>query len=81
VFIPSGLRRSIRTISPRAACNVLGKNGVGKNGSAKVWFVITGASKREALAQWQAGARLPATAVKGRQETAVWLDTAAWQAR
>lgn len=49
--------------------------------SAKVWFVITGASKREALAQWQAGARLPATAVKGRQETAVWLDTAAWQAR
>jgi 6-phosphogluconolactonase/glucosamine-6-phosphate isomerase/deaminase len=60
---------------------VLGKNGVGKNGSAKVWFVITGASKREALAQWQAGARLPATAVKGRQETAVWLDTAAWQAR
>ncbi len=49
--------------------------------SSKVWFVITGAGKRAALAQWQAGARLPATAVKGGQETAVWLDTAAWQAR
>lgn len=49
--------------------------------SARVWFVITGASKREALAQWQAGAPLPATVVQGRQETAVWLDTAAWKAR
>ncbi|WP_273526052.1 6-phosphogluconolactonase [Pseudomonas sp.] len=46
------------------------------NRSAKIWFVITGAGKGEALAQWQAGAPLPVGAMRAREETAVWLDAA-----
>ena len=46
--------------------------------SRKVWFVITGAGKREALRRWRGGEALPASAVAGRQETAAWLDAAAW---
>lgn len=45
--------------------------------SSKVWFVITGAGKRAALAQWRSGAPLPASEVSGRRETIVWLDAAA----
>ncbi|OJZ18232.1 MAG: 6-phosphogluconolactonase [Thiobacillus sp. 65-29] len=45
--------------------------------SRKLWFVVTGAGKRTALAQWQSGALLPASEVSGRQETIVWLDAAA----
>lgn len=39
-----------------------------------VWFVVTGAGKRDALARWAAGEKLPAAAVRGRATTLVWLD-------
>ena len=48
--------------------------------SARVWFVITGAAKREALLRWKAGAVLPVSAVRGRRETVAWLDSPAWPA-
>jgi len=47
------------------------------NRSAKVWFVVTGAGKREALARWKSGAVLPVSVVQGKQETVAWLDGAA----
>lgn len=48
------------------------------NRSAKLWVVVTGAGKREALQRWAAGVRLPVSVVRGRTETVVWLDAAAW---
>lgn len=48
------------------------------NRSARVWFVVTGAGKREALQRWRKGEALPVSAVHGRQQTVVWLDAAAW---
>lgn len=45
--------------------------------SQAVWFVVTGAGKREALARWEAGEKLPAAAVRGRLATLVWMDRAA----
>lgn len=42
-----------------------------------VWFVATGAGKRDALAAWRRGAALPAAAVRGRVATRLWLDAAA----
>ncbi|MDP1644569.1 MAG: 6-phosphogluconolactonase [Thiobacillus sp.] len=50
------------------------------NRSRRVWFVITGVGKREALLRWKSGAALPVSLVQGRQETAAWLDAAAWPA-
>jgi 6-phosphogluconolactonase len=50
------------------------------NRSQRVWFVITGAGKREALLRWKSGAALPASAVHGWQQTVAWLDAAAWPA-
>jgi len=47
------------------------------NRSAKVWFVVSGAGKREALARWKNGAVLPVSVVRGKQETVAWLDGAA----
>ena len=47
------------------------------NRSAKVWFVVTGAGKREALARWKSGAVLPVSVVQGKEETVVWIDGAA----
>lgn len=47
--------------------------------SRKLWFVITGAAKHEALARWRQGERLPVAAVHGREETVAWLDAAAWR--
>ena len=47
------------------------------NRSAKVWFVVTGSGKRQALLGWKSGVALPASAVRGRQQTVVWLDAAA----
>jgi 6-phosphogluconolactonase len=46
--------------------------------SQHVWLVITGASKREALARWNSGAVLPVAVVQGKQQTLAWLDRAAW---
>ena len=50
------------------------------NRSRRVWLVISGAAKREALLRWKRGEALPVSGVRGRQETAVWLDAAAWPA-
>lgn len=46
--------------------------------SERVWFVITGGTKRDAIRRWLDGARLPVAAVQGIQETAAWIDAAAW---
>jgi 6-phosphogluconolactonase len=48
------------------------------NRSAKVWFVVTGEAKHNALRRWQRGERLPVSVLRGRAETVVWLDAAAW---
>lgn len=48
--------------------------------SARVWFVITGGSKRHALRRWASGEALPVAAVHGTQETVAWVDAAAWPA-
>ncbi|HWR77101.1 MAG TPA: 6-phosphogluconolactonase [Thiobacillus sp.] len=45
--------------------------------SQRVWFVVTGSGKREALTRWMGGAVLPVSVVQGKQETVVWLDVAA----
>lgn len=50
------------------------------NRSRRVWFVITGSGKHEALLRWRCGETLPVSAVRGRQQTAAWLDAAAWPA-
>lgn len=42
--------------------------------SQRVWFIVTGAEKREAVARWKSGERLPASSVSGAMETIVWLD-------
>ena len=48
------------------------------NRSQHVWFVISGAGKRDALSCWKRGEVLPVSVVRGKQETVAWLDTAAW---
>ncbi|MDP2028396.1 MAG: 6-phosphogluconolactonase [Thiobacillus sp.] len=48
------------------------------NRSQQVWFVITGAGKREALSSWKSGEPLPVAAIHGKQQTAAWIDQAAW---
>lgn len=48
------------------------------NRSAKLWVVVIGAGKRDALQRWRRGEALPVSAVQGRQETVAWLDAAAW---
>lgn len=50
------------------------------NRSQCVWFVITGATKREALQRWKQGEALPIAAVHGKQQTVAWVDAAAWPA-
>ena len=42
--------------------------------SRRVWFVVTGVEKRDAIARWQSGERLPASSVSGKMETVVWLE-------
>ena len=48
------------------------------NRSQRVWFVITGAGKREALSHWKNGKPLPVSAIHGKRQTAAWIDQAAW---
>jgi 6-phosphogluconolactonase len=50
------------------------------NRSAKVWFVITGANKQDALRRWERCEALPVSVVHGSRETTVWLDAASWPA-
>lgn len=47
------------------------------NRSQRVWFVITGAGKRDALLRWKKGEPLPVSGIHGKQQTAAWLDRAA----
>lgn len=47
------------------------------NRSQRVWFVITGAGKCEALSRWKNGEPLPVSAIHGKQQTLAWLDQAA----
>ncbi|MDP2111597.1 MAG: 6-phosphogluconolactonase [Thiobacillus sp.] len=48
--------------------------------SGRVWFVVTGTGKREALLCWKNGETLPVSAVRGKLDTVAWLDAAAWPA-
>ncbi len=48
------------------------------NRSRRVWFVVTGSGKREALLRWRQGAKLPVSGVQGGLETVAWLDQVAW---
>lgn len=48
------------------------------NRRQRVWFVVTGSGKREALLRWRRGEKLPVSGVRGRLETVAWLDQAAW---
>lgn len=50
------------------------------NRSQRVWFVITGSGKREALMHWKNGETLPVSAVRGKVDTVAWLDAEAWPA-
>jgi 6-phosphogluconolactonase len=45
--------------------------------SKRVWFLVTGSEKREAVARWQAGKRLPVAAISGSCETVLWIEAAA----
>ena len=46
--------------------------------SRRVWFLVTGDGKRGAIVRWKRGETLPASVVRGREQTAVWLDAQAW---
>ena len=48
--------------------------------SRRVWFVVSGSGKREALARWKNGETLPVSAVRGKLDTMAWVDAAAWPA-
>ena len=48
--------------------------------SRRVWLVVTGSGKREVLLRWKRGEKLPVSVVRGRLETAAWLDQVAWPA-
>ena len=45
--------------------------------SRRVWFIVTGAEKREAVARWKKKENLPVAQVRGREETVAWVDQAA----
>lgn len=45
--------------------------------SQRLWFVVVGSGKRDALARWKSGVGLPVSAIQGKRETVVWLDAAA----
>ncbi|MBZ0069730.1 MAG: 6-phosphogluconolactonase [Thiobacillus sp.] len=45
--------------------------------SERVWFLVTGSSKKTAIAYWKEGGVLPVASVHGLRETVVWLDAEA----
>lgn len=61
---------------PPAARVSLSANRLGR--TARVWFLVAGPGKRAAVARWLRGEPLPAARVRGREESVVWLDAAAW---
>ena len=46
--------------------------------SRRVWFIISGTGKSDAVTRLRNGAALPVTAIHGRNETLAWLDQSAW---
>jgi 6-phosphogluconolactonase len=46
--------------------------------SRRVWFIISGEGKSDAVTRWKKGEALPVTAIRGRNETLAWLDQSAW---
>ena len=46
--------------------------------SRKLWFIVSGEGKSEAVKRWRNGAALPVAAIRGRSETLAWLDQSAW---
>lgn len=48
------------------------------NQSRAALFLITGASKRDALARWRAGGHLPMSAIHAMEITQALIDAAAW---
>jgi 6-phosphogluconolactonase len=48
------------------------------NRSRRVWWVVTGGDKRDAVSRWKDEAALPVSAIRGKQQTLAWLDQAAW---
>ncbi len=49
--------------------------------SHRVWFIVRGAGKSDAVTRWRKGEALPVTAIRGRNETLAWLDQSAWGAQ
>jgi 6-phosphogluconolactonase len=46
--------------------------------SQRVWFLVTGSGKREALLHWKRGEKPPVSVVRSKLETVAWVDQAAW---
>ncbi|MHB8915555.1 MAG: 6-phosphogluconolactonase [Thiobacillus sp.] len=42
--------------------------------SQHMWFIVTGTEKREAIARWKSGERLPVSSVSGGMQTVAWID-------
>ncbi|MHB1187733.1 6-phosphogluconolactonase [Thiobacillus sp.] len=64
-------------VAPKPPPERVSLSAVRLSRSQRVWFVVTGSGKRDALARWKGGAGLPVSVVQGKQETVVWLDVAA----
>ena len=62
------------TNSPKSPKERLSLSYEALNRSERVWFVVGGASKIDALKMIQAGEDLPASKVRGSKETIWWLD-------
>ncbi len=62
--------------SPKPPSQRLSLSYAALNRSARIWFVVGGASKADAIAKIQQGEDLPAARVKGLQETVWWIDKA-----
>ena len=45
--------------------------------SRRVWILVTGPDKRDAVECWKQGQQLPVTRINGKIETVVWIDEAA----
>jgi 6-phosphogluconolactonase len=64
--------------APKLPAERVSLSAVRLNRSRSVWWVVTGAGKRDALSRWKSGAALPVSAIQGKQQTVAWLDQAAW---
>jgi 6-phosphogluconolactonase len=62
------------TNSPKPPIERLSLSYEALNRSERVWFVVGGASKTDAIRLIQAGKNLPASKVRGSKETIWWLD-------